>query len=174
MADIKNSDIDASIRRAETLLPGGLTADVLSRARWAWKNGHDDSLLDGLRNEASIAAAEAGADRELDHDSEQWEETWIEAWLNAAPRETPRSIAYRVIRLVFDQTESFDEGSIGSELAYLCMAILDPVQGDYKNHVLWELGCGRHDTLHTILREHLPDHDPLWEYVVIQPSTEQS
>lgn len=47
-------------------------------ARVAWAAGNDHPMLEELKEEAKMAAAESGADRELDFDPEEWENIFIE------------------------------------------------------------------------------------------------
>lgn len=142
-------------------------ADV-ARAAYDWRNGIEGNrLLAALEEEASIAAAESGADREPGYDITRFAENWIDSWL-AEHREPPAVLAHRILRLLYDTTESWEYRNIGSEAAYLVMGILTPVEPDKK--VMWILSDGvetRHDEILRLLRENTNPWDPVWDHIIV-------
>jgi len=84
-----------------------------------------------------------------------------------------RVAALRLIDEIFDAvyetTETFRLGNIGSDLAYLMGAIADDVHGEHYSQVDWSRdACGeRKPKLLAILRKRFKYDHPVWNYIVL-------
>ena len=89
-------------------------------------------------------------------------ETKREAVRSALTPAERAELAFDVYMRVYEATESFETGNIGSGVAYLMGAILSP----HAEFVQWSEGEER-DILKVVRREFLPGHK-VWSFIEVE------
>lgn len=87
--------------------------------------------------------------------------------------ETPAQLAQRVLRTAFDNSESFEYGNVGSELAYLCMVILESTP-DCRQVVEWTVARRfetRHGDVLDLFNRAFASNDQVWDYIEIHDAS---
>lgn len=89
--------------------------------------------------------------------------TEIERCFNPLVRDARLSLVESVAQTVFDNTESFNDRNVGTDLAYLIMAIVS--EKDWAE-VDWTVeGYGGECELLRLLEETFPQYNPVWLYI---------
>jgi len=129
-------------------------------------------------NKARLASAESGADRLEGFEDESWEYHWAKAYFEFLKLDalTPQSVASRVLQTFHENTESFEVGGWASHLAYLVMAIVDPIQ-EPKMKYAWNLADAEdHPTrlFRELMNSLFATDDPVWDYIEVEGSTKNT
>lgn len=74
------------------------------------------------------------------------------------------SLAHEVFDCVFEETESFQEDHIGSQLAYLLGAITD-YELPRDSFVDWSPSCDNTKAIYHLFKDKFPPWHPVWEFI---------